>query len=92
MKPNNSDTFVRWLFHSRCIGVDGACYQRAETIHEINPKSSGKRAAMHWKNRVTLCDHHHKDCHHRGISDELIITLKKRREAVLKFFGNDEYI
>lgn len=91
MKPNNSSAFIRWLFNDRCIGIDGACYEKATEVHEIVPRSYGKES-MHWKNRVTLCKNHHDSCHHQGISDELILILQKRRRIVLEFFCNYEYI
>jgi len=91
MRPSNSSKFIRWLFGDRCIGIENGCYEKATEIHEIVPRSYGKES-MDWKNRVTLCRYHHDVCHDKGISDDLISILQKRRKTVLEFLSNYDYV
>lgn len=87
-KPENpyTDEFIRWLFKDRCI----ICFMKADVIHEINPRSSGKDA-MDYHNRVTLCNKDHASVHNQGTGEQQIEWLKSLRIEVLEAFGREEY-
>lgn len=62
-------------FRYRCL----RCGRVAVTVHEIEPKSHGKREAMQIENRIPLCH----DCHswvHQNNSIEVRQMLKELRE------------
>ena len=86
-EPNNTDEFIRWLFHNRCI-IDR---KSAEVIHEIRPRSSGKDA-MNWKNRVTLCNECHRQIHDSGVEEEEILALQHIRKEFLELIGRIDYV
>lgn len=83
----SDEAFIRWLFRDRCI----ICWAQAEVIHEIEPRSSGQDS-MNWKNRITLCDNHHKDIHHAGVGDKVIERLKNLRMMFLIMVGRNTYV
>lgn len=87
----NEEAFIQWLFNGRCI----LCFKKAECIHEIIPRSSGKES-MHWKNRIPLCNECHNmgenSVHHRGISKEVIQELQKARIDFLIRLGRKNHV
>jgi len=83
--------FIKWLFRFRCVGLDEPCHKPATEINEIVPRSASPDA-MYWKNRVTLCQEHHREYHDKGVSDEAIRNLQERRYEYLEAIGRSEYI
>jgi hypothetical protein len=47
---------------------------------------------MRWKNRVTLCNYHHLEVHHIGVSNEIIEKLQKERMMFLVTIGRKDYV
>lgn len=79
--------FILWLFDGRCI----RCGRPTNVIHEIIPISHGN-SALHWRNRVPLCDYpDHNSCHnwaHNVGTDNSIPELQElRRKAIIRKFN-----
>lgn len=84
---NTSDDEVRIqvlkLHNYRCVGVDKPCFKYTKIVHEILPRSRGK-VAYDIENRVPLCAECHEIVHARGVSEEMITTLRERRKIALR--------
>ena len=67
---------VREFFGFRCL----LCFKPAWTVHEIIPRSAGKKA-LEFDNRVVLCN----DCHdkvHSKMSHYIPLLQEKRKKFV----------
>lgn len=65
--------FILWLFGGRCL----KCGKPTKVIHEIIPISHGK-VALHWTNRVPLCDNHHSWAHDVGTIHSIPVLQELR--------------
>lgn len=70
------------LFHHRCI----LCRKWSVDIHEIDPRSSGKKS-MRLENRVVLCYRHHTWAHRIGASKSAPL-LREMRNCVLERYNH----
>ena len=82
--------FILWLFDGRCV----RCGKPTNVIHEINPISHGN-SALHWRNRVPLCDYPdhsdkvpcHKWAHEIGTDNSIPELQALRRKALIRKFN-----
>ena len=66
------------LFGFRCI----RCNAPAVTIHEIEPKSHGRKNAMQFDNRVAICAECHEWCHRYNTKGNREFLKTIRREYI----------
>lgn len=87
-EPSNEPKFIHWLFNFRCVGIDKPCYKRASDVSHIRSRQVDDT----WKNKVLHCRECHTEWHRRGVSDDAIEQLQKRRAEYLETLGRKEYI
>lgn len=73
--------FILWLFHGKCL----KCGKPTVVIHEIIPVSHGK-VALHWTNRVPLCDNHHSWAHDIGTNNSIPILQELRWKFLITHY------
>lgn len=76
--------FIMKMFDCRCPGCGG----RADTVHEIRPRSRGKSAYLLY-NRVAICHTCHIEFHRIGASSENVDKWQQIRDNYLKRKGVD---
>lgn len=79
------DEFLYKVFHGRCP----KCKQWAVTIHELIPRSRGKRS-MEITNRTPICARCHEEFHHYGASSVQIDTWHGIIKQYLESIGTWE--
>ncbi len=76
---------ILWLFDNKCV----KCGRNTNIIHEVIPISHGK-VALHWKNRVTVCNVCHDWAHSVGTNNSIPILQEKRKEFLIRKFDLNE--
>jgi len=71
--------FIMRVFNHRCP----QCLGKADTVHEIIPRSRGKRA-WEFSNRVAICHTCHTEFHRIGASQENIDKWVELRDNYLR--------
>lgn len=84
------------IFNYQCpvCSMPGSLYLdkgTAGTVHEIIPRSRGKKS-LTFRNRIPLCNNHHDLEHHFGASPERIKALQRCRSVYLIMIGKSEYV
>lgn len=87
-EPENTPKFIRWLFNYRCVGIDSPCYKLARDVSHIISRQIDDT----WQNKVLHCVTCHTEWHRRGVSDDNIVKLQKRREKYLEAIGRSSYL
>jgi 5-methylcytosine-specific restriction endonuclease McrA len=77
--------FVMKLFDYRCPGCGG----KADTVHEIIPRSRGKRA-WEFSNRVAICHPCHTEFHRLGASQDNVAKWQELRDNWLRKADKNE--
>ena len=75
---DEAQSFIMKLFNYRCPKCGG----KADTVHEIRPRSRGKSAAT-LSNRTAICHSCHTEVHRLGTSDERIAEWQEIRDNFL---------
>lgn len=71
--------FILFLFRGKCL----KCGKPTNIIHEIIPISHGN-VALHWTNRVPLCDNHHNWAHDIGTNNSIPILQEMRWSYLIR--------
>lgn len=87
-EPENTPEFIKWLFNYRCVGIDIPCYKLARDVSHIRPRQVDDT----WQNKVLHCGECHAEWHRRGVSDDAIEKMQKRRVEHLEIIGKSSYI
>lgn len=77
------------VFGHRCA-IDG-CGVYTEVVHEIIPRSRGKKSLI-FQNRMAICNEHHDIEHHFGSSPQRIKSLQEQRKKYLISIDREEYV